>query len=120
MIEVNTIESDTSLGLLPVDPAYGTSDVTRVSQQRSKVSSAEIDSHYNNIIEGNQLKEMPTENRDQIPSLARHTDFDIERFLKDMDEMDCDEKNSESNSDDKYKKLCVQRLTEDTFRPLGE
>lgn len=120
ILATSAIESDVGLGLIPVDPVHQTSEVTPASQQNSKVSKAEIDSYYNNIIEGNQLEEMPTEYRNQIPSLAKHADFDIDRFLNDIDEMDCDDTNAEHNKDEKYKKLCAQRLTEDTFRPLGE
>lgn len=107
-------------GMIPADPSQGSSDTAPASQQHSSVSQAEIDRYYNNIIEGNNLQEIPTEYRDPTPSLAKPNDFDVEEFLKDMDNMECDDKNIEQNGNEKYKKLCSQRLTEDTFSPLGE
>lgn len=112
--------NDTGLKSLPIDPNRGSADTAPASQLNSRVTDEEVNKYYDNIIESNNLEEMPTEYRDATPSLPKPSDFDIERFLHDLDDMDCDESKKDHNDEEKYQMLCAKRIQEDTMRPAGE
>lgn len=99
------------------------------SLSKTDVSGGELNSYYKSIVEnesdedklsGEESHDDEPQHRNVTPSLEKPHDFDIEAFLKELDDMACQEKDKDGMGEGNYNQLCAQRLQEETFRPLGE
>lgn len=103
----------------PIDQGLPSSGASHNNLDGYVSSITENHSNEDELSGSNSHEEEPA-HRNVTPSLEKPHDFDIEAFLKDLDNMSCEEKNKDGIGEGNYNQLCAQRLQEETFRPLGE
>ena len=112
-------EADVSLdsGLTPLDTVENDLDI---SQRTDTPSISQLNDEASSIEDKSPVK--TTNHQTTLPKKKRV--FDIDRFLSELDEFDCDAKKAGTGAFDEaeteFDQLCARNLEDSTFKPLGD